>query len=139
MDIPNAFIAKTTRPTPEELDAALGLAFAVWNQLVDWIAEQGAADQEWKSYSPKAGWALRLQRKKRNIVYLAPCGGCFRVAYILGDKAVAAARAGNLSEQVLQLLDKATRYPEGPGVRILVKTNEDLDPVRQLALIKLAN
>jgi len=75
MDIPNAFIAKTTRPTPEELDAALGLAFAVWNQLVDWIAEQGAADQEWKSYSPKAGWALRLQRKKRNIVYLAPCGG----------------------------------------------------------------
>jgi hypothetical protein len=139
MEPPNAFIGKTTRPTPEELHAALGSACSVWNQLVDWIAEHGAADQEWKSYSPKAGWALRLQRKKRNIVYLAPCDGCFRVAYILGDKAVAAARAANPSEKVLQLLDEATRYPEGTGVRILVKTSEDLDAVRQLALIKMAN
>ena len=50
----------------------------------------------------KSGWSLRLKVKKRNIVYLAPCNGCFRVAFIFGDRAVAAARQSDLSEKHTQ-------------------------------------
>jgi hypothetical protein len=139
METPNAFIGKTTQPTPKELSAALGSSVELWDQLVDWLAEQGAATQEWNSYSPKAGWALRLKHKKRNIIYLAPCVGCFRVALILGDKAVAAARQGDLSKSTLKLLDEAPRYPEGTGLRLIVKAAKDLAAIRKLALIKLAN
>ena len=137
---PNAFINKSKPPTNAELAAALGPAKKIWDQLIGDLADEcGIVDQEWNSYSPKAGWALRLKHKKRNIIYLAPCVGCFRVALILGDKAVAAARQGDLSKSTLKLLDEAPRYPEGTGLRLIVKAAKDLAAIRKLALIKLAN
>jgi hypothetical protein len=139
MEIPNAFVGWKTAPTAEEVAAALCAKDELWNQLVDWLAENGVGDQEWKSSGAKYGWSLRLKVKKRNIVYLSPCADCFRVAYILGDKAVAAARQGDLSKSTLKLLDEATRYPEGTGIRLIVKTTKDLPAIQKLALIKLAN
>jgi hypothetical protein len=139
METVNAFIGKTTRPTEAEVEAALGATVALWKQLVGWMAEQGAAIQEWNSYSPKAGWALRLKHKKRNIVYLGPCDGCFRVAFVLGDKAVAAARKSDLAKSTLKILDEAPRYPEGTGVRLMVKAAKDLAAIKKLAQIKMAN
>jgi hypothetical protein len=139
MDIPNALIGKSAQPTSEEVSAALGSTAELWKQLVNWLAEQGVADQEWKSSSPKYGWSLRLKLKKRTIVYLGPCNGCFRVAFVLGDRAVAAARKSDLSESALKLLDDAPRYAEGTGVRLMVRASEDLADARRLAIIKLAN
>jgi hypothetical protein len=139
MDTPNAFIGKAAMPTAEEAAAVLGPAAELWKELIDWFAEQGATVQEWNSYSLKAGWALRLKVKKRNIVYLSPCAGCFRVAFIFGDRAIAAARQGNPSKSILKLIDEAPRYPEGTGLRLLVKAQRDLAAIRKLGLIKLAN
>jgi hypothetical protein len=139
MENPNAFIGKTTLPTAEEVVAVLGPTAVVWKELIDWLSEQGIANPEWNSYSPKAGWSLRLKVKKRNIVYLAPCKGCFRVMFIFGDKALTAARQSNLSKSTLKLLDEAPRYPEGTGLRLTVKSSKDLAAIRKLALIKLAN
>ncbi len=139
MDATNAFIGKTTVPTDEELISALGKAAESWKQLVVWLAEQGVYGQEWNSHSSKAGWSLRLKVKKRNIIYLSPCLGCFRVAFVLGDRAVAAARQSDLSEAALKLLDEAPRYAEGTGLRLMVRAHKDLAAIRKLALIKLAN
>jgi len=139
MDVPNAFIGKATMPTADEVAAVLGSAADVWKLLVDWMAERGVAVQEWNSYSTKSGWAMRLKVKKRNIVYLAPCSSCFRVAFVLGDRAMAAARQSDLSKSTLKLLDDAPKYPEGTGVRLMVKATKDLAVIRKLALIKLAN
>ncbi|MGD0293820.1 MAG: DUF3788 domain-containing protein [Terracidiphilus sp.] len=139
METVNAFIGKTTKPTEAEVAAAVGATAALWKQLVEWMAEQGATIQEWNSYSPKAGWALKLKQKKRTIVYLGPCDGCFRAAFILGDKAVAAARKSDLAKSALKLLDEAPRYAEGTGVRLTVKAEKDLGAVKKLALIKMAN
>ena len=82
--------------------------------------ELGLADREWKSYGIKHGWALRLKRGKRNIVHLAPCQGCFAVLFILGDRAVSAARASKLGVRATKLFDEAPRYPEGTGIRFEV-------------------
>jgi len=139
MDNPNAFIGKAEQPTAEEIAAALGKTAELWTQLIEWLAEQGANVQEWKAYSSKSGWSLRLKVKKRNIVYLSPCAGYFLIGFIFGDKAVAAARQSNLSKSTLKLIDEAPRYPEGTGLRLTVKAAKDLAPIRKLALIKLAN
>jgi hypothetical protein len=139
MEIPNAFLGKPAQPTDAELAAALGPTAETWKQLVDWLAAQGASIQEWKSYSVKRGWSLLLKLKKRTIVYLAPCNGCFRVSFVLGDRAVAAARQGDLPKPVLKLLDEAPHYAEGTGLRLVVKAAKDLAAIQKLALIKLAN
>jgi hypothetical protein len=100
---------------------------------------QGVSDQKWKTTSPRYGWSLRINLKKRTIVYLTPYAGCFRVGFVLGDKAVAAAHKSSLSKTVLRLLDEAPRYAEGTGLRLIVKGTNDLEPIRQLAVVKLAN
>ena len=136
----NAFIGKAKKPTEEELAAALGPAKVVWDRFIAGLAEENGVDvQEWSSYSRKAGWSLRLKRKKRTIVWLAPCQGCFRVAFILGDKAMKVARESELPPRVLKILEEAPKYPEGTGVRIAVKGARDIAVLKKLAAIKLAN
>jgi hypothetical protein len=140
METPNAFIGKAVQPSSDEVSSALGLSGAAWQDLLDWLAkEKGVSDQEWSSVSPKYGWALRMKLKKRNIVYLSPCAGCFRVAFVLGDQAMAAARQSKLPKSVLKTLDEAPHYAEGTGVRLLVHSSKDLEAIRTLAAIKLAN
>ena len=140
MDIQNAFIGQAKKPAPEEISAALGPSAKIWQKLVFWLAEeQGVAVQEWESISLKYGWSLRLKLKKRTIIYLAPCNGCFRVVFILGDKAVKVARQSKLPKNVAKVIEDAPRYTEGTGVRLTVKAAKDLAAIRKLAVIKLAN
>lgn len=137
--LPNAFIGEPRKPTDKQLAAALGPAKAVWDQLLAKLAEFGATGQEWKSYSPKAGWSLRLKRKERTIVWLGPCPGIVRVAFILGDRAVETAREAKLPARVTKALAAATRYPEGTALRIETKSARDVATIIKLAEIKLAH
>jgi hypothetical protein len=140
MTLTNAFIGKLKQPTDDELTEALGPAQAIWNQLLDELADQyNLVVQEWNSYSPKAGWAMRLKLKKRNIVYLSPCQGCFLVSFALGDKAIQAARKSKLPKRVIKIIDEAKRYAEGTAIRLEVKKPKDIDIVKQLTGIKLDN
>jgi len=137
---PNAFIGYAAKPTDEELAAALGAVKTVWDRIIVELASRHGADvQEWKCYSAKSGWSLRLKRGKRTILYLAPCAGSFHVLFILGDKAVAAARQSDLSKRALRLLDEAERYPEGTGVRMEVRGTVEVATILKLAAIKAAN
>ena len=136
----NAFVGKAKKPTEEELAAALGPAKVVWDRFIAELAEKNGVDvQEWSSYSRKTGWSLRLKRKKRTIVWLAPCRGCFRVAFILGDKAMKTARECQFPKRVVKILEEAPKYPEGTGVRIAVKGAKDIAVLKKLGEIKLAN
>lgn len=136
----NAFIGKREMPTAEELSAELGSAMPLWNQLLLELArEHGLTTGEWTSYSPKAGWALRLKQKKRNILYLSPCRGCFRVSFALGGKALQAARANGLPDWALRILDEARRYAEGTAVSIDPKDAGDIDVIKRLTAAKIAN
>jgi hypothetical protein len=137
---PNAFIGWTGKPAEADLCKALGPAKPVWDGLIaDLAAQHGVTIQEWKSYSPKYGWSLRLLRGKRTIVWLGPCEGCFQVLFILGDRAVEAARGCGLSAGALAILDEAPKYPEGTGVRLLIKGPKDMPTVKKLAAVKLEN
>jgi hypothetical protein len=137
---PNAFIGRTKAPTDADLAAALGAAKPLWDDVVvDMARDLGLTGSEWKSYSVKHGWALQLRRGKRNIVHLAPCAGSFHVLFILGERAVAAARAARLGAKAAKLIDDAPRYPEGTGIRLEVSRARQLPLVRKLARIKLDN
>jgi hypothetical protein len=136
----NAFMGKTEEPTAEELAAELGSAMALWDGLVTALAkEHGVAGREWNSHSRKAGWALRLKKGERNIVYLSPSQGCFLASFALGDKAMQAARGLKLPGPVMRILSEARRYAEGSAVRIEVHAAKDAGVVRKLAAIKLEN
>lgn len=136
----NAFIGKLEKPTPKELATALGSAKALWDRTVGELAHDfGVTEQEWNSYSPKAGWSLRLKHKKRVIVYLGPCQGSFRVAFVLGEKALKSAEHIKLPVRIADTLHEAKHYPEGYAVRFEVRALADIDAVKKIALAKLEN
>jgi hypothetical protein len=139
MNVQNAFIGHAGVPTAAEVDTALGSAAPLWHELVAWAHSHGAEGEEWKSGSVKHGWSLRLQHKKRNIIYLVPAEGCMGIAFILSDRALAAAKQAHLPKHVLEELEHAPRYPEGNGLRLTVRRHGDLAAIEKLAAIKLAN
>ncbi len=134
----NAFLGKSTRPSDSDLQRALGRAKPLWDELIGRLAsEQDVSNQEWKSYSAKSGWALRLKRGQRTILWLTPSDGLFQVLFILSDKALGDAREERLPARVLRMLDEAPRYPEGTGVRLCIKAARDMPVVMKLAEIKV--
>lgn len=136
----NAFIAKSKQPAERELSVELGAAKTMWDALLSALSqEHGLTEKEWHSYSPKAGWSLRLKHKKRNIVYLSPGHGQFLASFALGDKAMETARQTDFPRPVVQIIKNAKRYAEGTAIRIEVRTVADIAIVEKLTAIKLAN
>jgi hypothetical protein len=136
----NAFINRTAPPTDADVAAALGPAKAAWDQLLSDLAQELDVNvHEWKCHSPKWGWSLRAKRMARTIVWLSPSQSCFTVLFILGDKAVRAARQSKLPQRIVETLDAAPKYPEGTGVRLQVKNARMVGTLKKLAAIKLAN
>jgi hypothetical protein len=136
----NAFAGHKQRPTESELAVTLGTADHLWQELVSALQRDlGLDSAEWNSHSVKAGWSLRLQSKKRNIVYLSPGRGRFMASFALGDKAVAAARKRTLPPRIRKIIDEARRYAEGTAVRVEVCDAGDINAVKTLAKIKMEN
>ncbi|HUA15043.1 MAG TPA: DUF3788 family protein [Verrucomicrobiae bacterium] len=134
----NAFAGQAKRPTAKALEAVLGQSHALWKVLVIDLKRELKLDvAEWHTSSVKLGWSFRLQRNQRNIVYLGPRDRSFVAAFVLGDKAIAAARSSKFPPDVQENIAHSKRYAEGTAVRIEVKTVEDVDTVKALARIKL--
>ncbi|MFP5236465.1 MAG: DUF3788 family protein [Acidobacteriota bacterium] len=139
-EIPNAFIGRATAPTRMELDQVLGDSALCWHQIVRELEHDGITAEEWTGVYPnKYGWTFRLKQKARNILYLSPCQGCFRAAFILSDRALQAAQKAALPKPVKAALAHAPKYPEGNGVRLTIRTPDDLTSIRKLAAIKMAS
>jgi hypothetical protein len=141
MEYTNAFRGNANQPNEVELLAALGQSAKLWDEFIQWMAdEEGVAEQEWKGICVnKYGWSLRLKQKSRNIVYLGPGKGCFMVAFVLSDKALQAAREAHLPKAVAEAVAAAPRYPEGNGLRLIVQRAAELPAIRKIAAIKLAS
>jgi len=135
----NAFIGHVTKPTESELASELGAKKPLWDELLAELERLGVTDQEWNSYSTKAGWALKVLRKGRVIVYVSPLHGGFMTSFALSDKAVASAKNSKLPPKILKIISDAKRYAEGTAVRIHVGSRADVSSIAKLAAIKLAS
>jgi hypothetical protein len=136
----SAFENKSKEPTKRTLKTILGRTSTHWDNLTAHIAsEYEPLDETWNFAGAAWGWSLRLKQKKRTVLYMTPCRGYFLVGFALGEKAVKAARSSGLPDAVLSIIDGSKKYAEGRAVRIEVRTKKDLDGVKRVAAIKMAN
>jgi hypothetical protein len=132
-----SFDDKAKVPDDAALAAALGPAKKLWDEFVGHIArEYGPITEAWGFYK---SWSLRLIQKKRTIVYLLPRDGHFLCAFVYGVKATEAARQAKLPKAVLKAIDEAPVYAEGRGFRLEVRRTQDVEAMKVLAAIKMAN
>jgi hypothetical protein len=136
----SAFDDKAASPGDGALAEVLGPTSRLWERLKHDLEEaHGPLTGEW-TFSGKAyGWSFRLKQKKRTLVYMTPCQAHFLASFALGEKACRAAHAAGLPASVLALIDGAPKYAEGRGLRIPVQTTRDLERVKAVATIKVAN
>ncbi len=136
----SAFDDKSNEPRATDLKCTLGRSSVHWEDLIAHIAvEYAPLEKTWNFAGANWGWSLRLKQKKRTVLYMTPCSGHFLVGLVLGEKAVAAAHAGSLPDSTLTLIDEATKYAEGRGIRVEVKSKKACQIAKELATVKMAN
>lgn len=134
----NAFVGKPIPPNEQELATILGRSKAVWDELARKLATRfGPLTREWKCYSRNAGWTLRLLQRKRALLYLSPSSGFFGASVVLGSRALQQARCSDLPDEVIGIIDSATRYTEGTSIWLDVYSSRDADIVLRLVAFKL--
>ncbi len=137
---PSVFDDKATKPDDQMLAGALGKSNRLWRKIKEHLeAEYGELTEEWKFYGAKSGWILKTLRKKRNLFFLIPLDGAFRVAFVFGDKAVAAVEQSGLPRGLVTELKNARKYAEGRGLHIDVKNSTDVEHIKKLLEIKVHN
>jgi len=133
----SAFEDGTHQPGPSDIKVSLGKTAGLWDQLISWIGEHYSPITELWHFGSKYGWALRLKRRERIVLYMTPQRGHFLVGVVLGERAVQAARKQGLAANVLAIVDSAPRYAEGRGVRLTVGTKRDARAVENLVAAKM--
>lgn len=128
-----AFPDSSQPPGESDLAAALGESFAPVDEIVSQLhASHPEVTAAWQ-FSRQVGWYQVHLLQKRRLLYLVPKRGAFRLAMILGRKALAALLSGPHAGQVNELLRKARHYPEGTAFSF---EPEALDPTLVLALLE---
>lgn len=136
----NIFMDKSVKPDNAMLEKAFGPAYKLWQDIRTSLEKDyGPLTEEWKHYGAKSGWTLKLMMKKRNLFFVGPRDKYFLVAFVFGDKAVAAVEQSALPKEMIDELKNATKYAEGRGLRFDVKTAKDVKHVKLLAGIKVEN
>lgn len=129
--------ARTPAPTDAELRPLLGDALAVWKGIIAALEKEWVPlGTQWKPCKAGLGRMCLLQHKQRTLLYLTPDRGAVWVAIVLGERAVALARASDLPEAIKRLIEEARPYAEGRGIRFLVHQMDEVGVVAQLVRIK---
>jgi signal transduction histidine kinase len=136
----NVFMDKSIQPDNSRLAHVLGENITFWEAIKRHIAQKHSdANEEWKFYNTKSGWTLKVLLKKRNLFFFTALPGFFRLAFVFGDKAVSAVEKSDLPEALKNELRNARKYAEGRGIRIEVKSQNDVEHVKKLIDIKISN
>jgi hypothetical protein len=123
-----------TPPTTRELSALLGKSYAAFLTLTQ---RGSAVTCEWKQYSKKSPWVLRVSKGDRTLFYATPKVGSFEATVVLGERATEAALNGRVPKELHASIRAAKTYVEGRPVRVLVTSQADLANVEQLVAVKL--
>lgn len=83
------FDDKSKPPKQKDLEEVLGRSYRLWSDLTAWLEATFGPVKETRQFSGiKWGWSLKVQERKRAIVYLTPQAKSFVAGFALGEKAV---------------------------------------------------
>ena len=121
------------KPTQAEIDEILGDGVAL---LEEFLRRNPGLRPEWKYYGPKHGWSLKVFRKKRNLCFVGREPGAIGIGFVLGERAYDRLLASDMRPGLRKLVEEARRFPEGRGIRLVLREGSDLDDAQLLLEIK---
>ncbi len=131
-----AFLDKTQLPTPEEIQASLGPQWQAWLEFNQFVTDSYKTAGEFKFYGKNYGWAVRFRKSGKALLSLYPGREGFTVQIILSEDEIARACQSGLGPGALKAIAAANPYPEGRWLFIPVQTENDLQDIRRMLVIK---
>jgi hypothetical protein len=132
------YTEKLVKPDETMLTYDLAATKIFLEKIAQFIeSEYGDFKPEWKFYTKKSGWILKMVTKKRNVLFVVPCDKYFRVAFTFGAKASDLIFSSTLPVSVKKDLLETKVYAEGRTIQLDVKTKNDLDNILEMIRIKL--
>jgi hypothetical protein len=134
------FPDKQAVPTDDDLARELGGSKILFDRLADFIRQEfPPVTTEWKHYGQNAGWVLKMYSGSRNLFFVVPCSGYFKLAFTFGDRAVERIFLDQFPESLKSELANTRKYAEGRTIQLEIKTGEEAEIAKKLARIKVLN
>lgn len=136
----SVFTEKSEMPTLAMLKKAIGMTFPIWQELQIYTCQlYPGAKEEWNYRGDKFGWSFSVKDHKRVIIYLLPRDKYFKVAFVFGKKAVEDVMESDIADKIKSELMEAKVYAEGRGIRIPVRDVSNVNDLKEMIRIKIAN
>lgn len=123
------FTEKGIEPIEEMLENALGESYRLFVELVELTA---LLNQEWKFYSPKYGWSLKVFQKKKVLCYLTPGEGCFSFGMALRKNEKDLVLNSEVSENIKKTLSSEKKLMEGYPLRIKINNRVQIYDINNI-------
>lgn len=131
------FNDKKKKPTPKEIEAAVGKARKTWKDLNDFLAVTLKLKGELKFYGVNYGWAIRYAKSGKSVVALYPDQDGFTAQVILKREQLEAAYRRGVCAATKEAADRATDFKEGRWVFIHVDAKSGIEDVVTLVNARL--
>lgn len=132
------FDDKLTVPNESMLTKTLGASNLFFDSICLFVDERyGNFKMEWSYSGNQQGWVLSLFSGIRNVLFVIPYAGYFKVAVTLGDKAVEGVILSDLPYIIKDSFVNAPKYVEGRMVHVEVNSEVDLRNVMKLVVVKM--
>jgi len=129
---------KAIQPDDSMLRNDLAESYEYYEEISQFINNNyGNLSLDWKFYSGKSGWILKLLTKSKNVLFVIPCEGYFKVAFTFGEKATDFILNSDFSEFVKTELLNAKKHVEGRTIQLDISKEFDCDNVLKLIEVKL--
>lgn len=130
------FVDKDHPPSEEELRAALGQQYPLWEQLQQFILDTYHMPGEMSFGGKKYGWNLWYRKSGKSLVSLYPQQEHLVAQVVLGKVQVEQALQLELGEHVGRILRETPQLHDGRWLFIPVRSTQDAVDVQQLLLVK---
>jgi Protein of unknown function (DUF3788) len=130
------FVDKEHKPTAAEIAVALGSKRPLWENLNGFIADSYVLKSDFAFYGKNYGWALRFRKGGKVLLSLYPDKDSFTAQIIIGQEQAEKALGLGLSKRVNNIIEDAHPYPEGRWLFVKVDSEQDLNDVKQLLMVK---
>jgi hypothetical protein len=132
------FTDRNHQPSLEEIRAALGSLFPLWERLTQFIETNYQITGSFSFWGPaKSGWNLRYRAKGKALVALYPQKNRLIAQVVLGKAQAERALSLELGEKVSKMLREAPQLHDGRWLSIPVLNEIDAEDVEQLLNLKM--
>ena len=130
------FTDKLHQPTMEEIAVAVGSKQQLWENLTSFIGDSYRLKSDFAFYGKNYGWALRFRKGGKALLSLYPGQDSFTAQIIASQAQAEKALSSGLSKKASKIIEDAHPYPEGRWLFIKIESEQDLNDVKQLLMIK---